>query len=84
MKACEQGRRMLFTTAMGLLATLGKALAEYRLDERLKLLAQPALLIIENPVSDVTIHPTPGSIQDFLWTSPALLKPCQILLKDGR
>ncbi len=47
MKACEQGRRMLFTTAMGLLATLGKALAENRLDERLKLLTQPHLLIID-------------------------------------
>lgn len=47
MKACEQGRRVLFTTAMGLLATLGKALAENRLDERLKLLTQPHLLIID-------------------------------------
>lgn len=46
-KACEQGRRVLFTTAMGLLALLGKALAENRLDERLKLLAQPHLLIID-------------------------------------
>jgi DNA replication protein DnaC len=47
MKACEQGRRVLFTTAMGLLATLGKALAENRLDEKLKLLTQPPLLIID-------------------------------------
>lgn len=47
MKACEQGVRTLFTTAMGLLATLGKALAENRLEEKLKLLAQPALLIID-------------------------------------
>jgi DNA replication protein DnaC len=46
-KACEQGRRVLFTTAMGLLAFLGKALAENRLEERLKLLAQPQLLIID-------------------------------------
>jgi DNA replication protein DnaC len=46
-KACEQGRRVLFTTAMGLLALLGKALAENRLDEKLKLLAQPHLLIID-------------------------------------
>ncbi len=47
MKACEQGRRVLFTTAMGLLATLGKALAEHRFDEKLKLLTQPHLLIID-------------------------------------
>lgn len=45
--ACEQGHRVLFTTAMGLLATLGKALTENRLAERLKLLAQPQLLIID-------------------------------------
>lgn len=46
-KACEQGSRVLFTTAMALLATLGKALAEHRLEERLKLLVQPHLLIID-------------------------------------
>lgn len=46
-KACEQGVRTLFTTAIGLLATLGKALAENRLEEKLKLLAQPALLSID-------------------------------------
>jgi DNA replication protein DnaC len=47
LKACEQGIRVLFTTATGLIATLGKAFAEGRLDERLKLLAQPQLLIID-------------------------------------
>ena len=46
-KACEHGVRVLFTTAAGLIATLGKALAEGRLDERLKILAQPQLLIID-------------------------------------
>jgi DNA replication protein DnaC len=46
-KACEHGVRVLFTTAAGLIATLGKALAEGRLDERLKLLAQPQLLIVD-------------------------------------
>ena len=45
--ACAHGVRTLFTTAAGLIATLGKALAENRLDERLKALAQPALLIID-------------------------------------
>lgn len=39
LKACEHGVRVLFTTAAGLIATLGKALAEGRLDERLKILA---------------------------------------------
>lgn len=47
MAACEQGRRVLFTTAMGLIASLGKALADNRLDEKLKLLTQPHLLIID-------------------------------------
>jgi DNA replication protein DnaC len=47
LKACEQGVRTLFTTAAGLIATLGKALAENRLDERLKLLGQPQVLIID-------------------------------------
>jgi DNA replication protein DnaC len=47
MKACEQGRRVLFLTAMGLIASLGKALAENRLEEKLKLLTQPQLLIVD-------------------------------------
>lgn len=47
LKACEQGIRVLFTTATGLIATLGKAFAEGRLDERLKVLAQPQVLIID-------------------------------------
>jgi len=47
LKACEQGVRTLFTTAAGLIATLGKALAENRLDERLKLLGHPQLLVID-------------------------------------
>ena len=45
--ACAQGIRTLFTTATGLLATLGKAFSENRLEERLKLLTQPPLLIID-------------------------------------
>jgi DNA replication protein DnaC len=47
MKACEQGHRVLFTTAMGLIASLGKALGENRLDEKLKLMTQPPVLIID-------------------------------------
>ena len=47
MKACEQGHRVLFTTAMGLIASLGKALIENRLDDKLKLLTQPHLLILD-------------------------------------
>ena len=47
MKACEQGHRVLFTTAMGLIASLGKALGENRLDEKLKRLTQPQVLIID-------------------------------------
>ncbi len=47
MKACEQGVRTLFVTATALITTLGKALAEGRLDERLKLLTQPQLSICD-------------------------------------
>jgi DNA replication protein DnaC len=47
LKACELGIRTLFTTATGLIATLAKAFAENRLDDKLKLLAQPQLLIID-------------------------------------
>ena len=46
-KACEQGVRTLFVTATALITTLGKALAEGKLEERLKILAQPQLLIID-------------------------------------
>jgi len=46
-KACEQGVRTLFTSATALITTLGRALLEGRLEERLKVLAQPQLLIID-------------------------------------
>ena len=46
-KACEQGVRTLFVTATALITTLSKALAEGKLDERLKLLTQPQLLICD-------------------------------------
>jgi len=47
MKACAQGVRTLFSSATALIATLGKTLAESRLEERLKILSQPQLLIID-------------------------------------
>jgi DNA replication protein DnaC len=47
MSACALGLWTMFTTAAGLITTLGKALYENRLEERLKLLAQPKLLIID-------------------------------------
>jgi len=47
MRACEQGVRTLFVTATALITTLGKSLAEGKLEERLKLLSQPQLLIID-------------------------------------
>ena len=47
MKACEQGVRTLFVTATALITTLGKALAERRLEKRIKLLTQPPLLLSE-------------------------------------
>ena len=47
MSACGLGLRTMFTTAAGLITTLGKALYENRLEERLKILTQPKLLIID-------------------------------------
>ncbi|WRL49001.1 IS21-like element helper ATPase IstB [Aromatoleum evansii] len=46
-KAIEAGYRVLFTSAAQLIATLTKALAEGRLDEKLKLFTTPRLLIID-------------------------------------
>jgi DNA replication protein DnaC len=47
LEACRLGLRVMFTTAAALITTLGKALYENRLEERLKLLTQPKLLIID-------------------------------------
>ena len=46
-KAIEAGYRVLFTTAANLIATLTKAHAEGRLDEKLKFYTTPRLLIID-------------------------------------
>ncbi len=47
LEACRLGLRVMFTTAAALITMLGKALYENRLEERLKLLTQPKLLIID-------------------------------------
>ena len=47
LEACRLGLRVTFTTATALITTLGKALYENRLEERLKVLTQPKLLIID-------------------------------------
>ncbi len=47
LKAIEKGYRVLFTTAAAMIAALAKALAEGRLDEKLKLYTVPRLLIID-------------------------------------
>lgn len=47
LKAIEAGYRVLFCTAAGLIANLTKALAEGRLEEKLKLYTVPRLLIID-------------------------------------
>lgn len=47
LKAIEQGYRVFFTTAAAMIATLGKALAEGRLEEKIKLYTVPRLLIID-------------------------------------
>lgn len=47
LKACALGYRTAFTTAAGLIATLMRAHNEGRLEEKLKLLVQPKLLIVD-------------------------------------
>jgi DNA replication protein DnaC len=47
LKAIEHGYRVLFTTAAQMIATLTRALAENRLDERLKTYTVPRLLILD-------------------------------------
>jgi DNA replication protein DnaC len=47
LKAIERGYRVLFTTAAALIASLTRALAEGRLEERLKLYTVPRLLIVD-------------------------------------
>ena len=47
LKAIERGYRVLFTTAAALIASLTRALAEGRLDDRLKVYTVPRLLIVD-------------------------------------
>jgi DNA replication protein DnaC len=47
LKAIEHGYRVLFTTAAGMIATLSKALAEGKLEDKLKFYTVPRLLIID-------------------------------------
>ncbi len=46
-KACASGYRTLFVTASALIATLTRAQSENRLEDKLKTLTQPKLLIID-------------------------------------
>ena len=54
LEACRLGLRVMLTTAAALITMLGKALYEHRLEERLKLLTQPKLLIIDE-IGDIPI-----------------------------
>src|SRR5690606_4929675 len=47
LKACEAGRRVLFTTADDLVSALSRAFQENRLEEKLKVYTNPSLLIID-------------------------------------
>jgi DNA replication protein DnaC len=47
LKAIEHGYRVLFTTAAVLIAALTRALAEGRLDDKLKVYTVPRLLIVD-------------------------------------
>jgi DNA replication protein DnaC len=47
LKAVQQGHRTLYTSALSLIATLTKAYAEHRFEDRLKLYTVPKLLMID-------------------------------------
>jgi DNA replication protein DnaC len=47
LKACALGHRTVFTTAAGLIGSLMRAHQENRIEEKIKLLVQPKLLIID-------------------------------------
>ena len=47
LKAIEHGYRVLFTTAANMIATLTKALAEGKLEDKLKMYTVPRLLIVD-------------------------------------
>lgn len=47
LKAIERGYRVMFSTAAALIATLTKAMAEGRLEDKLKLYTVPRLLVID-------------------------------------
>jgi len=47
LKAIEHGYRVLFTTAANMIATLTRALAENRLEEKLKTFTVPRLLVVD-------------------------------------
>lgn len=47
LKACEAGRRVIFTTADDLVASLTAAFHENRLEERLKVYTNPSLLVLD-------------------------------------
>ncbi len=47
LRACALGFRTTFVTALGLIASLTRAHTENRLEEKLKLMVQPKLLIID-------------------------------------
>jgi DNA replication protein DnaC len=47
LKAVQQGHRTLFTSALSRIATLTKAYAEHRFEDRLKLYTVPKLLLID-------------------------------------
>jgi DNA replication protein DnaC len=57
LKAIEHGYRVLFTTAAVLIAALTRALAEGRLDDKLKLYTMPRLLIVDERAASTCSAP---------------------------
>jgi hypothetical protein len=71
LKACEQGVRTLFVSPTALITTLGKALVEGKLDEGLKLLTQPQLLICERARSAICRSIARAPICSSSWSRAA-------------
>ena len=82
MPAAEAGSRVLCTTATDVVTTLAKALAEPRVEERLKRLGQPTRLLLEE------IGSRPLDTRDATWLVPLVARRyargSSILTRQGR
>jgi hypothetical protein len=78
LKACASGYWSAFVTAAALLTNLIKACSENRLEERLKLLCQPRLLIID----EIGYLPIDRLSANLFFQLVSVIQPPQPLLLE--